>query len=100
MSASCAEYRNVLFLAAVLVRCALAASPPAPLPPPRMLVDDGQDAMGNRTFRTTTLRQQISLSGDWDFVTDPEDRGRADSWHTRFPASHSAIAVPGTWNTH
>jgi beta-glucuronidase len=56
--------------------------------------------MGNRTFRTTTLRHQISLAGDWDFATDPDDRGRAASWFTNFPDSRATLTVPGTWNTH
>lgn len=65
-----------------------------------MQYDDGQDAMGNRAFRTTTARRQVSLSGDWDFRTDPEDAGRRAEWFRNFPAPETALAVPGTWNTH
>jgi beta-glucuronidase len=88
-------------LASLVVTCgALAGIPPAPLPPARLQYDDGQDPIGNRTFRTTTLRHQIPLAGDWDFAIDPDDRGRAEVWFTRFPEGAGAIAVPGSWNTH
>src|SRR4051794_24107251 len=91
--------RPALLLSAALACSAFAAAPPAPLPPALLQYDDGQDPMGNRTFRTTSLRQQISLSGEWDFVIDPDDRGRAESWVTRFPENRSLLSVPGTWNT-
>src|SRR6185369_8023673 len=91
----------VPMLPALLLCAALAAAaaPPAPLPPARIQYDDGQDPMGNRTFRTTTLRQQISLAGEWDFAVDPDDRGRAESWFTKFPENRALLTVPGTWNT-
>lgn len=92
--------RKLLMICAAVLQCAWAADPPSPLPPVRMQFDDGQDAMGNRTFRTTTLRRQIPLGGDWDFAIDPDDRGRAESWFVNFPDKHSAISVPGSWNTH
>jgi beta-glucuronidase len=91
---------KTLFVFAVFARLAAAGTPPAPLPAVRMQFDDGQDAMGARTFRTTTIRRQIPLAGDWDFATDPGDRGRAEEWFARFPERHAAIAVPGSWNTH
>ena len=55
--------------------------------------------MGNRTFRTTSVRQQISLAGEWEFAADPDDRGRAESWFSRFPEKRALLTVPGSWNT-
>jgi beta-glucuronidase len=91
--------RTLLALSALFAQSLSAAGLIAPLPPARLQYDDGQDAMGNRLFRTTSLRTQIPLAGDWDFHTDPADRGRAAAWFRDFPTPETALAVPGTWNT-
>ncbi|MGA2271121.1 MAG: glycoside hydrolase family 2 TIM barrel-domain containing protein [Bryobacteraceae bacterium] len=88
---------------AVLVAASLQAAaypeiPPYVLPPARIAWDDGQDAMGSRLFRTTTLRQQVNLSGWWDFVPDSKDAGESERYFERFPKPEAALWVPGTWN--
>jgi hypothetical protein len=42
-------------------------------------------------------RQQVDLSGDWEFCIDPDDVGLAQNWQVagRFDRQ---IAVPGAWN--
>ena len=72
--------------------------PPSVLPPARMAHDDGQDAMGDRLFRTTALRTQVSLNGWWDFVSDPDDTGESNHFFENFPAAETALWAPGTWN--
>ena len=37
--------------------------------------DDGSDPMQSRLFSTTTLREQINLSGFWEFIADPDEKG-------------------------
>jgi hypothetical protein len=76
------------------------ADPPFALPPARMQHTDEQDPMGERLFRTTSTRTQISLAGYWQFRTDPKDEGREHGWHRRVPAPETSLWVPGTWNTH
>jgi len=71
---------------------------PSVLQPPRMAWNDGRDAMGDRLFRTTTTRNQINLSGWWDFVTDPQGKGEANRYFEKFPAPETSLWVPGTWN--
>jgi beta-glucuronidase len=76
------------------------ADPPFALPTARMQHSDEQDPMGERLFRTTSTRTQISLAGYWQFRTDPKDEGRAHGWHRTVPAPETSLWVPGTWNTH
>ncbi len=68
------------------------------LPPARVHSEDGQDAMGARLFRTTTIRRQVDLGGWWDFLTDPEDVGEKDVYFRKFPIPETRLWVPGTWN--
>ena len=78
----------------------LPAIPPSVLEPARMAVDDGQDPMGHRLFRTTTTRRQVNLAGWWEFVTDPEDAGEVKKYFENFPRPETSLWVPGTWNAH
>lgn len=73
--------------------------PPYVLPPAKLAWDDGQDAMGSRLFKTTSLRRQVNLSGLWDFVPDPGDRGEPDRYFEHFPRPETKLWVPGTWNS-
>lgn len=43
------------------------------------------------------VRNQLDLSGIWDFQTDPEGIGVRDSWYNGLAAARP-IAVPGSWN--
>lgn len=43
------------------------------------------------------FRQVISLDGFWDFLPDPEEKGRAQGWPKGIE-SRQPIAVPGSWN--
>jgi beta-glucuronidase len=54
----------------------------------------------HRTFLTSQSRAQVDLSGTWDFVTDPKDRGLEEEWHDTFPVRAERVWVPGVWNTH
>lgn len=73
--------------------------PPSVLPDAQMASNDGLDPMASRLFRTTATRTQIDLSGFWDFVADPEDRGEASGYAQQFPPVETRLWVPGTWNT-
>ncbi len=72
---------------------------PYMLPGPAMSVDDGQDVVMNRLYRTTSARQQISLAGLWDFKVDAADQGEALGYPTSFPQPDTQVWVPGSWNT-
>lgn len=85
-------------LAAALWLFAQPEIPPSTLAPARMTVDDGQDAMNSRLFRTTTARLQINLAGFWDFVPDAAGAGENAAWFRRFPKPETQLWVPGTWN--
>jgi len=54
----------------------------------------------HRTFRTSHTRQQLDLSGVWDFTADPEDAGLEEEWYDHFPQGPARLWVPGVWNTH
>lgn len=48
---------------------------------------------------TTDFRKQIDLSGAWQIVFDPENKGLANGWtRGRFPAEPNNINVPAIWN--
>lgn len=82
-----------------LLRCPADVDiPPTVLPPARMVYDDGQDAMGNRLFRTTSTRSQINLAGLWKFVHDPEAAGETRRFFAAFPPPETMLSVPGSWN--
>lgn len=42
-------------------------------------------------------RNQLNLSGFWDFKLDPDEVGEQEGWHSGLDASR-LIAVPGSWN--
>lgn len=71
---------------------------PSVLQTARLDFDDGQDLMGSRLFRTTTIRTQINLNGFWDFVADPDGIGESKNYFVRFPEPETRLWVPGTWN--
>jgi len=56
------------------------------------------DPMGSRLFKTTTRRRQVTLAGNWDFVTDPKNKGLAEGYYKAFPQPETRMVVPGTWN--
>jgi len=43
------------------------------------------------------FRQVISLDGFWDFLPDPDEKGRAQGWSKGFETGQP-LAVPGSWN--
>ncbi|MGG1552279.1 glycoside hydrolase family 2 protein [Paenibacillus ferrarius] len=51
-----------------------------------------------RTFQQHHQRQTRSLDGVWDFITDPDKRGEAEGWASRFPSGGRKIVVPSCWN--
>jgi len=61
--------------------------------------DDGNDPMQSRLFRTTSLREQINLSGFWDFIADPDEKGDDEKYYESWPAVETLMWVPGTWNS-
>ncbi len=69
------------------------------LPGPVMAVYDGQDAVTNRLFHTTTVRRQTSLAGLWDFKLDPTDSGESLGFPSTFPRPDTQVWLPGSWNT-
>ncbi len=73
--------------------------PPSVLAPAAIEWDGGQDPMASRLFRTTTSREQISLGGLWDFVTDPKGAGEERGYAGAFPRPETQLWVPGSWNT-
>jgi beta-glucuronidase len=61
--------------------------------------DDGIDPMQSRLFSTTSLREQINLSGFWEFIADPDEKGDDDKYYESWPAVETLMWVPGTWNS-
>jgi len=47
--------------------------------------------------QTNRFRSVLDLSGLWDFMLDPDDRGASAGWALGLPAPRQ-IAVPGSWN--
>jgi len=43
------------------------------------------------------IRNRLDISGVWDFQSDPNEVGEAESWFNALPDSRP-IAVPGSWN--
>ena len=43
-------------------------------------------------------RNQLNLSGFWDFKLDPDDVGTDEGWHSTVRSAPRTIAVPGSWN--
>lgn len=72
--------------------------PPSTLQQACMTWQDRQDPMATRLFQTTELRNQTSLNGWWDFVTDPKEVGEASRYFETFPVPEATLWVPGTWN--
>lgn len=59
----------------------------------------GDDAMGVRLFKTTSIRKQVNLAGFWQFIPDPDDVGESSQYFKVFPKADADLYVPGTWNT-
>ena len=55
--------------------------------------DDGIDPMQSRLFRTTSTREQISLSGFWEFIADPNEKGDDEKYFESWPG-RSFRAMP------
>jgi beta-glucuronidase len=51
-----------------------------------------------RAFEQHHLRVSRLLDGFWQFVQDPDDEGKVQEWHKRFPAGDDTSYVPGCWN--
>jgi len=73
--------------------------PPSVLPELSGQEGTSNDPMQSRLFKTTELRQQINLAGFWSFITEPENTGEDNNYHTNFPNAESQMWVPGTWNS-
>ena len=71
---------------------------PYQLPGALMDYDDGIDPMQSRLFRTTSVREQINLSGFWEFVSDPDETGEEKKYFESWPGAETLMWVPGTWN--
>lgn len=52
----------------------------------------------HRLFETHRLRRHRYLDGQWQFMTDPEDRGKTERWFESFPAGADRHFVPSCWN--
>jgi len=61
--------------------------------------DDGIDPMQSRLFRTTSIREQINLSGFWEFISDPNEKGDDEKYFESWPVVETLMWVPGTWNS-
>jgi beta-glucuronidase len=72
---------------------------PYQLPDAFMDYDDGIDPMQSRLFRTTSVREQINLSGFWDFIADPDEKGDDEKYFNSWPGTETLMWVPGTWNS-
>lgn len=57
------------------------------------------DPTGSRRFATTTIRRQLSLTGFWDFVADPDKEGEPQGYQRKFPDPQARQWVPGSWNS-
>lgn len=51
-----------------------------------------------RTFSEHMIRPTKELSGDWDFITDPENKGVNEAWFEHFPTPEARMYVPSCWN--
>ncbi len=72
--------------------------PPYILTPARVKIEQEPDPMDSRLFKTTTKREQFTLSGRWGFLIDPKDEGIHKKFYRHFPESETQLPVPGTWN--
>lgn len=52
-----------------------------------------------RLFKTSNLRNYISLDGLWDFCIDPCNKGESEEWFKNFPQDAEQMYVPLCWNT-
>ena len=44
------------------------------------------------------MARTLSLEGLWDFCPDPDERGQADEWETRWPDGRRPCVLPLPWN--
>jgi beta-glucuronidase len=44
------------------------------------------------------MARTLSLEGLWDFCPDPDERGQADGWATRWPEGRRPCVLPLPWN--
>ncbi|MCK9861097.1 glycoside hydrolase family 2 TIM barrel-domain containing protein [Paenibacillus sp. ATY16] len=51
-----------------------------------------------RTFPEHHIRKTTLLDGPWDFIRDPENKGRQEKWFERFPHAEKSLYVPSCWN--
>jgi beta-glucuronidase len=72
--------------------------PPYVLPDPQFMRDIIPDPMQSRLFKTTDIRDQINLAGFWQFKTDPDERGEADSYFESILDPETQLWIPGSWN--
>ena len=72
---------------------------PYQLPAASMDYDDGTDPMQSRLFSTTSLREQINLTGFWEFIADPDESGDDNQYYNSWPGAETMMWVPGTWNS-
>ena len=47
-----------------------------------------------RLFKTSNLRNYISLDGLWDFCIDPCNKGESEEWFKNFPQDAEQMYVP------
>jgi beta-glucuronidase len=52
----------------------------------------------HRLFETSPGRYRIDVPEQWEFVTDPDDEGRAAGYPESFPQDPDTIPVPCAWN--
>ncbi|HEY8894211.1 MAG TPA: sugar-binding domain-containing protein, partial [Niastella sp.] len=45
-----------------------------------------------------TGRQEVSLNGNWRFITDSTNTGLSKNWQNGLPANAKTVQVPHTWN--
>lgn len=50
------------------------------------------------SINAQTVRNHISLNGNWRFITDSTNTGQAQHWQAGLPANAKTVRVPHTWN--
>ena len=53
----------------------------------------------DRLFTRSNTAKWFKLNKFWDFIIDPNEKGKEEKWYENFPANKERMYVPSCWNT-